>query len=284
VPKDSSTVIADPAAAREDLRADCGQCFALCCVALGFSASSDFPYTKDAGRPCRNLERDHRCTIHADLRAEGFAGCTVYECFGAGQRIAQVTFSGRDWRTDPDIAAPMFAAFPIMRQLHELLWYLAEARALPAARPIRRDLEAAWERIERLARGGPQAVLDVDPAAQRQAVNVLLLRASELARASASGRGGRATERRGADLAGARMARADLRGANLRGAVLVGADLSDADLYLADVIGADLRGANIAGAQLADSLFLTQFQVNAASGDAATTLPAALSRPAHWAR
>ena len=285
MPKDSnSMVIADPAAAREGLRADCARCFGLCCVALAFAASSDFPYTKDAGQPCRNLEPDHRCAIHPRLRAEGFAGCTVYECFGAGQQVSQVTFTGRDWRSDPDVAARMFAAFPVMRQLHELLWYLAEARALAAARPVHRDLDAAWERIERLTRTGPEAVLAVDPAEQRAAVNVLLLRASELARAGVPGRGTRAKERRGADLAGARLAGADLRGANLRGAVLVGADLSGADLRLADVIGADLRGARVAGARLADSLFLTQFQVNAMSGDAATTLPVALSRPAHWVR
>lgn len=282
--RSTATAIADPAAAREDLKADCARCVGLCCVALGFGASSEFPYTKDAGQPCRNLQRDHRCAIHAHLRAEGFAGCTVYECFGAGQRVAQVTFRGRDWRTDPDVAAPMFAAFPIVRQLHELLWYLAEARALPAARPMRRELDAAWQRVEQLAGGGPQEVLAADPDAQRQAVAPLLRRASELARAGVTGRGTRAVRRRGTDLAGARLAGADLRGANLRGAVLVGADLSGADLELADVTGADLRGANVAGAPLAGSLFLTQFQVNAALGDAATTLPAALSRPAHWSR
>ncbi|HEY3869724.1 MAG TPA: pentapeptide repeat-containing protein [Actinocrinis sp.] len=276
------TAIAQLDAARADLRADCARCVGLCCVALGFRASSGFPYTKDAGQPCRHLEGDHRCAIHAQLRTEGFAGCTVYECFGAGQRVAQVTFRGRDWRTDPDAAAPMFAAFPIMRQLHELLWYLAEARALPAARPISRDLDAAWRRVEQLARGGPQEVLAADPGALREAVAPLLRRASELARAGVSGRGARSGRRRGTDLAGVRLARADLRGANLRGAVLVGADLRGADLELADVTGADLRGANLAGAQLAGTLFLTQFQVNAALGDASTTLAAALNRPAHW--
>jgi uncharacterized protein YjbI with pentapeptide repeats len=48
------------------------------------------------------------------------------------------------------------------------------------------------------------------------------------------------------------------------------------------VIGADLRGADLRGANLAEALFLTQAQLDAASGDARTTIPAALARPAHW--
>ena len=109
----------------------------------------------------------------------------------------------------------------------------------------------------------------------------LLLRTSELVRAQAPGR---RLERRGADLVGKRFRGRDLRGANLRGAYLIGADLRDADLRLADLIGADLRGADVSGARLAGSLFLTQFQVNAASGDGATTLAPSLTRPAHWTR
>ncbi|WP_435798157.1 pentapeptide repeat-containing protein [Streptomyces decoyicus] len=50
----------------------------------------------------------------------------------------------------------------------------------------------------------------------------------------------------------------------------------------ADLIGADLRDADLGGADLTGALFLTQAQLNAAKGDAATRLPAALSRPAHW--
>ncbi|MGW3479266.1 pentapeptide repeat-containing protein, partial [Streptomyces althioticus] len=70
------------------------------------------------------------------------------------------------------------------------------------------------------------------------------------------------------------------RGAEGReGLRVVGADLRDADL-----IGADLRGADLAGADLTGALFLTQAQLNAARGDAATTLPPSLERPAHWAR
>ena len=43
---------------RADLRADCAQCFGLCCVAPAFVASADFAITKPAGRPCPNLAAD----------------------------------------------------------------------------------------------------------------------------------------------------------------------------------------------------------------------------------
>jgi uncharacterized protein YjbI with pentapeptide repeats len=268
-----------PASGRSSLRADCERCFGLCCVAPAFSASADFAIDKDAGQACPNLRSDFRCGIHRDLRQQGFPGCTVFDCFGAGQQVAQVTFGGQDWRQAPRTAEQMFAVFTIMRQLHELLWYLTEALTLPPARPLRRELGVALDETERLTQHDPDAVLALDVAAHRQEVNVLLLRTSELVR---SGARGRKIDRRGADLIGAALGGADLRGANLRGAYLIGADLSGADLRLADLIGADFRGADLRGADLRESIFLTQFQVNAAKGDADTKLPPALARPPHW--
>jgi hypothetical protein len=136
---------------RLDLRADCTQCFAICCVSPAFARSSDFAFDKPAGVPCPHLATDHRCSIHDRLRAEGFAGCTAYDCFGAGQRLAQETFGGRDWRADPEVAGPMFAALPIMRGLHELHWYLTDVLDLATSAPLRRDLWAVSERVERAA-------------------------------------------------------------------------------------------------------------------------------------
>ena len=128
-----------PGSAQRALRADCGRCFGLCCVAPGFSASADFAIDKPAGRPCPHLQPDFRCGIHVDLRGQGFRGCAVYDCFGAGQQVSQVTFGGRDWHRDPRAATQMFEVFPIMRQLHELLWYLAAALALRPARAVTRS-------------------------------------------------------------------------------------------------------------------------------------------------
>ena len=138
---------------RSDLRADCESCFGLCCVALPFAASADFAIDKPAGTPCINLQSDFRCGIHAELRPQGFRGCTVYDCYGAGQKVSQVTFEGRDWRSAPETAPRMFAVLPIMRQLHELLWHLGEALTLTAARPLHAQITAAIEATESLTRG-----------------------------------------------------------------------------------------------------------------------------------
>ncbi|GAB2758788.1 pentapeptide repeat-containing protein [Streptomyces bullii] len=270
----------DQPADRADLRGDCARCFGLCCVALPFAASADFALDKDAGTPCPNLQDDHRCGIHAKLRPKGFTGCTVYDCFGAGQKVSQVTFGGRDWRTGGrEHARRMFDVFPVVRQLHELLWYLTEALTLPAARPVHAGLRRALDRTERLTRGTPGDLAALDVAAHRQEVNALLLRASELARAGVRGR---RKDRRGADLIGARLKGADLRGVSLRGACLIAADLTGADLRGADLIGADLRDTDLTDADLTGALFLTQPQLNAARGSAGTRLSASVTRPAHW--
>ncbi|MDT9695706.1 pentapeptide repeat-containing protein [Streptomyces sp. P17] len=267
----------DPA----DLRGDCANCFGLCCVALPFAASADFAVDKRAGTPCRNLQDDHRCGIHARLRQRGFTGCTVYDCFGAGQRVSQVTFGGQDWRTgSAEDARRMFDVFPVVRQLHELLWYLTEALTLPAARPVHADLRRLLKKTEELAAGSPQELARLDVGAHRQEVGAVLMQASELTRA---GLRGRRKDRRGADLMGARLKGADLRGISLRGAYLIAADLTGADLRGADLLGADLRDADLTDTDLTDAFFLTQPQLNAARGSEKTRLPGSLARPTHWA-
>ncbi|MFF2996761.1 pentapeptide repeat-containing protein [Streptomyces sp. NPDC057950] len=267
-----------------ELRADCGECFGLCCVALPFARSADFAIDKDAGKPCPNLAADSRCGIHTGLRRKGFTGCTVYDCFGAGQKVSQATFGGQDWRSVPrERARQMFDVFPVVRQLHELLWYLNEALTLPAAAPVHADVRRALATTDRLTGLTPGELEELDVGAHRQEVNVLLLRTSELVRAGAGrGKNGRKKDRRGADLMGARLQGADLRGADLRGAYLIAADLTGADLRGADLIGADLRDTDLTDADLTGAFFLTQPQVNAARGGAGTRLPRSVGRPDHW--
>ena len=264
---------------RLGLHADCANCFALCCVALNFTKSADFALDTPAGRPCLNLLENDRCAIHPRLRESGFSGCTVFDCFGAGQKVSQHTFRAVSWRQDADTAHRMFVVFPVMRQLHELLWYLTDALALPAARSLHTELRRALDETDQLTHSDAQTVAGADVVALRDQINVLLTRASELARAEVPGRN---RNHRGADLIGARLAGADLRGANLRGALLVAADLRGADLRLADVIGADLRDADLRGADLGGCLFLTQAQLDSAKGDAATRLGPGSRRPPHW--
>lgn len=262
-----------------DLRADCGNCFGLCCVALMFTRSAEFAIDKPAGRPCPNLAEDFGCGIHGHLRERGFSGCTVFDCLGAGQKVSQVTFGAVDWRQNPDIARQMFATFPVMRQLHELLWYLTQALSFPEAESVHADVREIRDETERVTRGSAESVLDVDVNALRERANVPLFKASELARAAVRGR---KPNHRNADLIGARLRRADLRGANLRGAFLIAADLNSADLRSADVIGADFRDAELSGADLRGTLYLTQAQLDSAKGDAGTKLPDGYHRPAHW--
>jgi uncharacterized protein YjbI with pentapeptide repeats len=261
---------------RAGLRADCAQCFGLCCVAPAFTASADFAITKPAGRPCPHLGADFGCGIHDGLRARGFGGCAVYDCFGAGQKVAQVTFGGRDWRGAPEIAEQMFGAFATVRQLHELLWYLTEALALRSSGPLRGGLRRVLAQVQAATLGTPEELAGLDLGALWPAGNELLQQASERARQPSG------PDLRGADLAGKDLRDTDLRAASLRGALLIGADLRGADLSRADLTGADLRGAGLGGADLAAAIFLTQAQLDAARGDARTRLPAALARPAHW--
>ncbi|WP_433945197.1 pentapeptide repeat-containing protein [Paenibacillus sp. SN-8-1] len=277
-----------PVRSRRHLQADCENCFGLCCVSLPFAASVDFAVDKNAGQPCQHLQPDFRCGVHNKLRPLGFRGCTVYDCFGAGQQVSQITFEGRDWRAYPESAKMMYEVFPVMWQIHELLWYLNEALTLEPAREIWGDLESALAETEHLTQLTPDSIIQLDVAAHRAKVNILLLRTSELVREDARRKiqtpQGRKTKSfdRGADLIAAKLKGADLRGANLRGAYLIAADLRGADLRGADLIGADLRDTDLRGANLMDSIFLTQAQVNAAKGDAATKLPSLLVHPEHW--
>ena len=282
-----------------DLAADCARCAGLCCVVPAFTRSADFAISKPAGQPCPNLGPDSRCAIHAGLRDRGFAGCAAYDCFGAGQQTVQVTFGGRDWRSSPGLAAQMFAAFGVMRQLNELRWHLVQASellspggpagSLSAIGALREELSGALRAAQEHASGAPEILINLDIDGHRDAVSELLRRISAAVR-SAFAPGGQ--DLRGADLAGAdlrttahrgvELRGVELRGASLRGALLIGADLRGADLAWADLTGADLRGARVGSADLSGALFLSRNQAGSALGDARTRLPAALPRPAHW--
>ncbi len=203
----------------------------------------------------------------------------MFDCFGAGQQISRSTYAGRDWHADPAGAGQMFAAFGVMRHLHELLYYLTEALELPRARRLHAEVAEARDGILALTDGSPDELLALDVAPLRTGVGDLLARVSDLARSSA---GGRKRDRRGADLVGAVLTGTNFRGATLRGAYLIGADLTDADLRDTDLLGTDLRGANLSGANLTGALFLLQSQLDSARGDARTVLPAGRAHPDHW--
>ncbi|HEY0718452.1 MAG TPA: pentapeptide repeat-containing protein [Streptosporangiaceae bacterium] len=264
-----------------ELRADCARCAGLCCVAPGFTASADFAISKQPGQACPHLQANFGCGIHERLRPLGFPGCTTFDCYGAGQQVIQVTFGGRNWRSDPELAAAQFASFAVMRQLHEMRWHVTQALDLTrdlADGQLLADLTRADRTLRGHAGSGPARLAALDVGALWVSVTATLRRASQLIRGDVPpGR-----ERSGADLTGRHLAGVDLRRASLRGASLIGTHLAGADLRLADLAGADLRGAQLAGADLSTSVFLTQAQLDAARGDTRTKLPPALRRPAHW--
>jgi hypothetical protein len=200
----------------------------------------------------------------------------VFDCFGAGQQLTQVTFGGRTWRESPELAGQQFAVLPVMRQLHEVLWYLTEALALPTAARLHDEVRTALARTERLTGGTAGELAALDVGAYRAEIGELLGRVSDVVRSTPG------PELTGRDLMGKDLRRRDLRGASLRGAYLIGADLRGVDLGAADLLGADLRAADVRGALLGKCLFLTQPQLEAARGDARTVISSAVRRPAHW--
>lgn len=271
---------------REDLGADCANCFGLCCVALAFARSADFAFDKPAGEPCRNLDEDDACRVHTELRPRGFKGCTVFDCFGAGQKVSQRTFAGMSWREDAATRTSMFAVFPIVRRLHELLWYLDQALSLPGVASVQGDLTAHFERVQVISNGAPEQLSDIDVDREYDIARPLLIQASTAARRGRSARKSQPHARKrigpGSDFMGADLTDVDLRGAELRGSLLIGADLTGADLSWCDVLGVDFRDANLAGARVDHAIYLTQMQVNSARGDSATILPSGFEPPAHW--
>ncbi|WP_409330737.1 pentapeptide repeat-containing protein [Trujillonella humicola] len=182
-----------------------------------------------------------------------------------------MTYAGRDPRGEPEALAVLDA----VRRLSELLWYLAEALARPAAEPLRPRLAAARERVRGLRGAGAAELAGLDTTALRRDAGPLLRETSELVRAVLPGP---RRDRSGRDLAGADLRGADLRAGCLRGALLIGADLRGADLRGADLLGADLRGADLRRADLRGALFLTRPQAAAARTDGATRLPDGLRR------
>ena len=261
-----------------ELASDCASCSGLCCVALQFNEGSGFARSKKIGEACINLAADDGCQIHDRLRESGWSGCTVFECYGAGQRM---TAAAGSWR---DSAHPghLFATFSALQALHEMLFLLERAPVTPSTDDERRlayddAAQLAESEASRPARKVELAHRWQPIGALRSRVGALLTAISDEVRAPYDGIDLSYQDRVAHDLRDTR-----LRGGSLRGATLIQADLRGADLTACDLLGVDLRDADLRGAWLSGSLFLTQPQINAATGDAATTLPPGIQRPRHW--
>jgi hypothetical protein len=181
----------------------------------------------------------------------------------------------------------MFEVFLIMRQLHEMQWYLVQALVLQTDIQVQAKIIALMEENDHLTFSNAEALLTLNVESYRNGVNELLHHTSELVRKKARTikKGhirNNNTKSRRFDYFGADLRKTNLKGADLRGACLIAANLSGVDLNGADLIGADLRDANLRGADLSNSIFLTQAQINTAKGDLHTKLPPMLSRPTPW--
>jgi hypothetical protein len=243
-------------------------------VLLPFEAASGFGIDKAGGTPCPHLASDDRCEIHATLREDGWTGCSVFECFGAGQQVSQVTYAGVSWR-EQDNLPEMAAVLSVMRVLHEMLTHLGEARR----RSPGPDVLALETHLVGLTRAAPSELLGLG-------LDELVGRVSEVLEEAGArlhqAHGDQGPSYRNEDLAGRDLRRWMLNDADLRGALLIRTDLREQDLGRADLLGADLRDADLRGTDLAEVLFLTQSQLNAARGDGDTAIPAGLARPHHW--
>ncbi|WP_096271235.1 pentapeptide repeat-containing protein [Paucisalibacillus globulus] len=271
---------------RESLTADCSNCFGLCCTALNIVASSDFPINKPAGEACVHLQSDFRCQIHRNLREEGFKGCTVFDCLGAGQIVSQVTFNGKSWRDNPEIGDKMFRVFPVMEQIHEMIAYTAEALGYDIPDKLSDRLNEQLIDLQNLTKLDADNLLALDLVMIRYPLNNLLAETSDYIRGNLitklPDKKSKNYNHERADWIGKKLKGKDLRGVTLRGAYLIAADLRNSDLRGVDFIGADLRDADLRGANLSTGMFLTQMQINAAKGDGMTRLPSHIKRPTHW--
>jgi hypothetical protein len=172
---------------RLDLVADCASCAAMCCTATSFEASEEFACAKSAGVRCGNLTRGGRCAIHGELAARGFAGCAIYDCYGAGPRATRA-FAGRLAGEGGDrgggraggrgqVEGDRDAAFLVLRVVHELMWLLDEAaRLCPVSSELAGDLAAQLATLEAIADGPVAALIALDVAAHEAAARAVLRR------------------------------------------------------------------------------------------------------------
>lgn len=269
------------------LKIDCSKCFGICCVALYFSKSDGFPKDKVAGEPCVNLKDNFTCKVHKDLKKKGLKGCTTYDCFGAGQKVVQITYKGENWIKSPELAYEMYDSFIIMRKLHEMLWYLSDALTFKLDSNTEDKLIKMIEETEKLTILDAKSLKEIDIENHQYRVNSILKEVANLIREKAIKDKSNKLKNKKCfkekfDLIGADLTKYDLSGAKLSGTLLIAANMRESSLNGANFIGSDMRDMDIRGANLEDSLFVTQHQINSARGDLKTKLPPFLLKPSYW--
>ena len=258
------------------LRIDCEKCCGLCCIALYCMKTDGFPENKAAGVPCRHLRSDFRCDIHDRLAEQKMKGCLGYDCFGAGQKVTQKMGEDGNWKTNPQKAKELFQTFTVVFQLHQMAWYLLEAREISSDQKQQTEIMALIVENEQLTAKAADAMLNTDVAAYREKVNRILKQISHQVAVMP------ANKKMTKNFLGKNLSGKNFDGSDFSMVLMIAANLEEASLRGTNFLGADLRDANIKNTDLSKSLFLTQMQINAASGNEKTILPKNLVRPSHW--
>lgn len=253
-----------------ELKINCSQCCGLCCVALFFSKTDGFPHDKVAGKPCINLMKDFRCSIHSQLFNNKMKGCIAYDCFGAGQKVTQIVYHNESWHNHQE----MFDVYFIVYQLHQMIWYLNEAYHLTNDQAVQASILLLIKEADDLSRSQPQIIVAFEIDEFRKRVNVILKTiTSKLANNNVK-------------IAPVNFGK-KFNGANLDGYdfsmnLLIGSNLEGCSLINTNFLGADLRDVNLKNTDMSTCLFLTQGQINGALGNTATLLPKTLTTPTSW--
>ncbi len=265
----------------EDLKIDCSKCFGFCCVALYFSTMDNFPEDKEAGKPCKNLNKDFTCKIHKDLSEKNLKGCINYDCFGAGQKVDQNIYKGTSWNISSYQAQEMYDVFIAVKNLQEMIWYLYDGITFTEKEDLKLKIENMIKETESLTNCSAKDILNIKIEEHRNKVNYLLKEVrSHLRKRISSSK--KSDNPLGFDFIGKDFRKKNLIGENLAGALLMGANLQNVDLSGVIIIGADMRDIDIRGCNLENTMFLTQAQINSAIGNSKTKLPVFIDRPSYW--
>lgn len=260
------------------LSIDCDRCCGLCCTALFFSTHDGFPEDKEAGKPCRHLAPDFRCSIHEQLIRKRMKGCITYDCIGAGQIVTKL-YSEKNWSLNPEIKNQMFQVFIKVHTLQQMLWYLVESTTLLPAKSLNTSIKLYIKDIMRITSLSPKHLLETDIAAYQISTNQILKKAAGLVQKET--RCHQKSEKKNTFF-GYNFKGANLNGYDFSSTLLIASNLEHCSLKGCNFLGADMRDVNIQNTDLSDSIFLTQGQLNSARGNSCTKIPPMLKKPVLW--
>lgn len=262
----------------DELKIDCSKCSGLCCTALFFSKLDGFPEDKVAGKPCVNLQTDFRCKIHNELTKRKLKGCLNYDCFGAGQKVTQTIYNNSNWCTEPAKSQEMFKVFLIVFQLHQILYFLEEAKTIILVRESWNEIGNLIEEGRNICKASPHDILTTDIDEYRNRVNDCLRKVSSLIKLNYNPN----KKEHKKDFIGKSFKGKNFNGTDFSMNLLIAANFQECSFDGANFLGADTRDTDFSYADLREAVFITQGQVNCARGNSNTKLPAKFRRPISW--